>query len=78
MATLLYEGALINSGYSLKDPASFSKKFYRLFNGALGIDKDAQVEDIEIDLTAEDLEEDKPKKSESATEETADLDEEFA
>lgn len=62
LAVLLYEGALINSGYSLKDPAEFSKKFYRLFNGALGIEKDAKIEEIEVDLTEEDLDEDKPKK----------------
>lgn len=78
LATLLYEGALINSGYNLKEPVEFSKRFYRLFNGALGIDKDAKVEDIEVDLTEEDVEEEKPKSSENSAEESADLDEEFA
>jgi len=47
---VLYEGALVNSGYSLKDPAGFSQRFYRLYNQALGIDRDASVEDIDIDL----------------------------
>ena len=37
-------------GYSLREPAAFSKRFYRLFNGALGLPKDAPVEEIEVDL----------------------------
>lgn len=59
LARILFEGASINSGYSLREPAEFSARFYRLFNSALGIPKDAPVEDIEIDLEAE-SEEEKP------------------
>jgi hypothetical protein len=50
LARVLYEGAAITSGYSLREPAEFSARFYRIFNSALGIPKDAKVEDIEIDL----------------------------
>jgi len=41
---------LINSGYNLKDTDSFAKRFYRLFNGALGLPKDSPIEEIEVDL----------------------------
>jgi len=50
MAQILYEGALVTSGYALKTPDLFAKRFYKLFNGALGIPKDAKIEDIDVDL----------------------------
>jgi len=50
LATVLYETALLNSGYSLHDTHGFSKRFFKLFNGALGIPKDAKVEEVEVDL----------------------------
>lgn len=63
LANVLYEGAAINSGYGVKDPNGFAKRFYRLYNGALGIAKDAPVKEIEIDLSEEeaDDEDDKEK-----------------
>jgi hypothetical protein len=41
MAMLLYETALLNSGYSLDNPAEYARNFFRIFNGALGIPKNA-------------------------------------
>jgi hypothetical protein len=41
---------LINSGYALSNPTDFAKKFYKLFNGAMGIPKDAPIEEVEISL----------------------------
>jgi len=43
LARVLFEGSLITSGYSLREPADFSSRFYRLFNSALGIPKDAPI-----------------------------------
>ena len=51
---------MVNSGYTLKDPSSFAKKFYRLLNGALGIPKDAPIEEYEVDI--EDEEDDEESK----------------
>jgi len=42
----------------LRDPAGFSNRFYRLFNGALGIPAEAELKEIEVDL--DDLSEDEP------------------
>jgi len=50
LATLLYETALLRSGYNLHDPYEFAKRFSKIFNGALGIPKDAKIEDVELDL----------------------------
>jgi heat shock protein beta len=73
MATLLYDSALLNSGYALHDVAGFTKKFYKVFNGALGIPTDAQVEEIEVELDDEE-EESKPSSSIPKDEEQVDLD----
>lgn len=68
LAKVLYEGALVNSGYQLTNPTDFSARFYRLFNSALGIPKDAPVEEIEIDLLED---------SDDEEENKGDLDEEI-
>ena len=49
---------MVNSGYNLKEPMGFAKRFYRLLNSALGIPKDAAIEDYEVDLDDDDEEED--------------------
>ncbi|EAS03085.1 heat shock protein HSP90 (macronuclear) [Tetrahymena thermophila SB210] len=72
IANVLYEGALVNSGYSLKDPAGFAKKFYRLLNNALGIPKDAPIEEYEVDI--EDDEEEAKSDSQTQSDENVDID----
>ena len=54
---MLTETALINSGYSVEQPTEFAKRFYKLFNGAMGIAKDAPIEEIDINMDEEDEEE---------------------
>jgi len=73
LATILYESALLQSGYSLNDPNSFAKRFFKIFNGAMGISKDAPIEEPEIDL--DDDEDDAPKgKAHIHTDDGDDLD----
>lgn len=55
MARMLSETAMVNSGYQISNPSDFSKRFYKLFNGAMGIPKDAPIE--EVDVSADDEEE---------------------
>jgi len=52
-ATVLYEAALLSSGYALHDSFQFSIRFFKLFNGAMGISKDAKVEDPVIEIEEE-------------------------
>jgi len=54
MAVLLYEAALLNSGFPLSDPREFSTRFFKIFNPAMGISKDAQVEDIHVEIDEND------------------------
>jgi len=72
MATLLYESALLNSGYVINDPHSFTKRFYKIFNSHLGISQDAQISEVEVDMS--EPEETEPKESTSSDEEKVDLD----
>ena len=41
MSKLLYETALLNSGYVLTNPAEYARNFFKIFNGALGIPRNA-------------------------------------
>lgn len=56
LAKLLTETALINSGYNLKSNDDFAQRFYKMFNGAMGLARDAPVEDIEFSDDDEDEE----------------------
>lgn len=49
-ARVLYEGSLVNSGYLVSNPTEFSKRFYNLFNRAIGLGTDAKVTEYEVDL----------------------------
>lgn len=57
MSNVLYQTALINSGYTLDNPSDYARKFFKIFNGALGIPRDAPIEEIEVDLEDDDDEE---------------------
>jgi len=70
LAKALFEASLIHSGYVMTNTVDFSKRFYRMFNGALGIPKDAAVEEMEVVLD----EEDEEKKPESESKKDEDLD----
>lgn len=74
IAQVLFEGALVNSGYSIKDPAGFAKRFYRLLNNALGIPKDAPIEEFEVEINDDD--EDEVKTDSHANDEHVDIDDE--
>jgi len=50
---MLTETALINSGYTVPNPNDFAKRFYSLFNGAMGIPKDAPIEEVDISFDDE-------------------------
>jgi len=71
LGIILYEAALINSGYSISNPSMFSKRFFSLYNGALGLNKNAPIEEVEVDLDEED-EDEKEKKDEKKSDEDID------
>jgi heat shock protein beta len=68
LATVLYETALLNSGYSLHDTHGFSRRFFKIFNGAMGIPKDAQLEEPEIDIEEDEEPQDESHEAEAGDE----------
>lgn len=55
MMDLIFDTALLNSGFIIEDPVGLNTQVQKLVKLGLGIPKDAEVSDIEIDLD-EDLE----------------------
>merc|ERR1712193_561354 len=65
-AQVLFQTALIESGYEIADPSSLVSRVYRLMSKELGVDPDAPIKEIEVPEEEEEAEEeDKDDKDES-------------
>lgn len=51
---LLFNLALLNSGFFIEDPTVIQSPMQRLLKLGFGLHKDAQVEEIEVELSSED------------------------
>jgi len=47
-ASVVFQGALLSSGYEIIDPAPLVKKIYSLMSKELGVDPNAEIKDIEV------------------------------
>merc|ERR1719198_23972 len=56
-ASVLFQTALIESGYEIADPTAFVNRVYRLMSGELGVDPDAPLKEVEVPEDAEEEEE---------------------
>lgn len=56
-ANLIYDTALLNSGFLIENSAEMSDKIFRLVQHSLGIAGDAKPEEIEINLEEEEVSE---------------------
>ena len=56
-ADMLYNMALLNSGFLIEDPAEFNSPIQRLLKVGLGLRRDAPIEEIEVDITFDEDEE---------------------
>jgi heat shock protein beta len=76
-AQVLFQTALIESGYEIADPSSLVSRVYRLMSKELGVDPDAPVKEIEVPEEEEEAEEeDKDDKDDSDADDDADKEEE--
>merc|ERR1712227_598347 len=69
-AQVLFQTALIESGYEIADPSSLVNRVYRLMSKELGVDPDAPLKEVEVPEDAEEAEEeDEEEKDDSDDEE---------
>merc|ERR1712186_107177 len=64
-AQVLFQTALIESGYEIADPSALVSRVYRLMSKELGVDPDAPIKEVEVPEEEEAEEEDKDDKDDS-------------
>merc|ERR1711971_1462375 len=77
-AQVLFQTALIESGYEIADPSALVSRVYRLMSKELGVDPDAPIKEVEVPEEEEEAEEEDKddKDDDDKEEEAADKDEE--
>merc|ERR1719266_522488 len=58
-AAVLFQTALIESGYEIADPSALVNRVYRLMSKELGVDPDAPLKEVEVPDEEEEAEEEK-------------------
>merc|ERR1711997_1402264 len=58
-AQVLFQTALIESGYEIADPSALVSRVYRLMSKELGVDPDAPLKEVEVPEDDEEAEEEK-------------------
>merc|ERR1711977_507285 len=58
-AQVLFQTALIESGYEIADPSALVSRVYRLMSKELGVDPDAPIKEVEVPEEEEEAEEEK-------------------
>merc|ERR1719336_2792417 len=75
-AAVLFQTALIESGYEIADPSALVNRVYRLMSKELGVDPDAPLKEVEVPEEEEEAEEeDKDDETEEKEDEEKDSDE---
>merc|ERR1712232_115340 len=64
-AQVLFQTALIESGYEIADPSALVNRVYRLMSKELGVDPDAPIKEVEVPEEEEEAEEEDKDDSES-------------
>merc|ERR1712029_13641 len=68
-AAVLFQTALIESGYEIADPSALVSRVYRLMSKELGVDPDAPLKEVEV---PEEDEEEEAEEEEAEEEESED------
>merc|ERR1712028_314866 len=80
-AGVLFQTALIESGYEIADPSALVSRVYRLMSKELGVDPDAPLKEVEVPEDAEEEEEaeaDDKDEDDEKSDDAAEKDEEAA
>merc|ERR1712207_71337 len=65
-AHVLFQTALIESGYEIADPSALVNRVYRLMSKELGVDPDAPLAEVEVPEEEEEAEEEDDDKEEES------------
>merc|ERR1711920_505609 len=68
-AQVLFQTALIESGYEIADPSALVSRAYKLMSKELGVDPDAPLREVEVPEEEEEAEEEEEEESEESDEE---------
>merc|ERR1711937_162778 len=71
-AQVLFQTALIESGYEIADPSALVQRVYRLMSKELGVDPDAPIKEVEVPEEEEEAEEEDKDDSEADDEKSDD------
>merc|ERR1712171_8645 len=71
-AQVLFQTALIESGYEIADPSALVNRVYRLMSKELGVDPDAPIKEVEVPEEEEEAEEEEKDDSEGDEEKSDD------
>merc|ERR1712023_50804 len=63
-AQVLFQTALIESGYEIADPSALVNRVYRLMSKELGVDPDAAIKEVEVPEDEEEAEEEEGEEGE--------------
>lgn len=72
-ADLLFNMALLNSGFLIENPADFTAPLQKLLKVGFGIRRDAPIEEIEVDISSVEDSDNEEGGASSAEEEEADV-----
>merc|ERR1712093_547123 len=75
-AQVLFQTALIESGYEIADPSALVNRVYRLMSKELGVDPDAPMKEVEVPEEEEEAEEEDKEGGDEEKEEDGDAEEE--
>merc|ERR1719443_2337033 len=73
-AQVLFQTALVESGYEVADPSALVNRVYRLMSKELGVDPDAPIKEVEVPEEEEEAEEEDKDDSDSDDEKSDDDD----
>merc|ERR1712179_753993 len=68
-AQVLFQTALIESGYEIADPSALVNRVYRLMSKELGVDPDAPLKEVEVPEDEEEAEEEDKEEDDDEEEE---------
>merc|ERR1711913_186848 len=74
-AQVLFQTALIESGYEIADPSALVNRVYRLMSKELGVDPDAPLKEVEVPEEEEEAEEDDKEDEAEASDEKEEAEE---